>query len=59
MREIEEIRCSCGGIGIEAEQTPEEMKNFNCPRGCCGFALECSECHTRFVVRIEAPEFGW
>ena len=54
---IESVKCSCGGIPIEAETTDCEEKEFGCGRrGCCVKAYECPECKTRFTLGLAAPE---
>jgi hypothetical protein len=59
MRQISKSNCTCGGTVTEVAQTPEEKRTHNCPRGCCGYALECDKCKTRFVIEIESPEPAW
>lgn len=57
MREIREIRCSCGGKAEETETTKEEEELFGCGRpGCCVTAYQCRACNTRFTIALEAPE---
>ena len=57
MREIESVRCSCGGIVQEYVTTDEEESCYGCGRkGCCVTALECDKCHTRFTIALEASE---
>lgn len=57
MREINEAKCSCGGTVSRVEQTPEEAKEYDCGRGCCGVSLECDKCRTRFVIGLSSPEW--
>lgn len=56
MREIKRCVCSCGGDVHEVLQTQKEANQYNCSRGCCGTALVCQKCKTRFVIHFEAPE---
>jgi hypothetical protein len=57
MREIELITCSCGGTPVVVPQTTKEKWTMNCPKGCCGYAIECPQCKTRFNIRLESPEY--
>lgn len=53
---IEKAMCSCGGVVNEVEQTLEEKKDYNCMWGCCGIALECKKCGTKFLIEFESPD---
>jgi hypothetical protein len=59
MSRISKATCTCGGEVKEVDQTADESRTHNCPRGCCGTAFECQKCKVRFVVKFESPEIEY
>ncbi|MBE3087154.1 MAG: 4Fe-4S cluster-binding domain-containing protein [Bacteroidetes bacterium] len=57
-REVEAIKCDCGGYAERVPCTPEEIKEHDCGKGheCCSRAFVCCICKKRIIKRVEAPD---
>lgn len=57
-RELEAIKCDCGGYAQRVPCTPEEIEKYDCGKGyeCCARAFICCICKKRIIRRAEAPE---
>ena len=59
-RKIANIYCSCGGQPSEVDTTDKEEELYGCQtKGCCVRAYTCSECNTRWLFELNAPEMDW
>ena len=63
-REIEAVKCDCGGYAEIIDCTKEEIKQYGCGRDrvgdeCCARTFLCRICGTRLVGKAEAPECEW
>lgn len=59
-RDLQAIKCKCGGYAERVKCTPEEIKKWNCgwPYECCARAFVCCVCGERIVGKAEAPEMS-
>ena len=57
-RDVEGLKCDCGGYAERVDCTPEELKKYNCgrPYECCARTFVCCICGKRIVGSAEAPE---
>lgn len=57
-RNVEAVKCPCGGYAERVEATQSEKEKYGCGRvfDCCSRAFVCGLCKTRLVGSAEAPE---
>lgn len=57
-KDVEGLKCECGGYAERVNCTPEELEKYNCGRlyECCARAFVCCVCGKRIVGSAEAPE---
>lgn len=57
-RNIESIKCECGGFAQRVTCTPEEVATQGCGRSweCCIAAFVCCLCNKRTVRNLHSPE---
>lgn len=57
-REMQGVKCSCGGYAERVEPTKEEFDKVGCWNNCCARAFVCVLCKERLVGKAEAPEYN-
>jgi len=57
-RDVDIIRCECGGKMNRVECTVEEREEYGCGRSydCCSAAFVCEQCKKRIALRLPPPE---
>jgi len=57
-RELDSIKCICGGYAERVDCTTEELELYNCgrPYECCARAFQCCVCKKRYVGNAQAPD---